>query len=78
MSKIEDNKRIARRWFDLATQGRVEELCAMTALTWILWAGRCTRFGATPTILVGCSSSGRGLSQPGPPRNLFGYLRRSH
>jgi predicted SnoaL-like aldol condensation-catalyzing enzyme len=39
MSTIEDNKRIALRWFDLVTQGRVEELCAMTAPTWTMHGG---------------------------------------
>ena len=39
MSIIEDNKRIALRWFDLVTQGRVEELCAMTAPTWMMHGG---------------------------------------
>ena len=39
MSTIEDNKRIARRWLDLVTQGRVEELCAMTAPTWTMHGG---------------------------------------
>src|SRR4051794_3791780 len=149
MSTLEDNKRIALRWFDLVTQGRVEELCAMTAPTWTMhggppslpagpdgiralfasfgrveqtwsiqdmiaegdkvavrgiaasrrvslaypamaaakssprpsssgsWTDRFTRSGAMPTISDGCSSSGRGLSQQGLPRNLFGYLRRS-
>ena len=37
--RIEDNKAIARRWFDLVTQGRVEELCAMTAPTWTMHGG---------------------------------------
>jgi len=39
MSTLEDNKRIALRWFDLVTQGRVEELCAMTAPTWTMHGG---------------------------------------
>ena len=39
MSTIEDNKRIARRWFELVTQGRVEELCAMTAPAWTMHGG---------------------------------------
>ena len=39
MSTIEDNKRIALRWFELVTQGRVEELCAMTAPTWMMHGG---------------------------------------
>ena len=39
MSTIEDNKHIALRWFDLVTQGRVEELCAMTAPTWMMHGG---------------------------------------
>ena len=39
MSTIEDNKTVARRWFDLVTQGRVEDLCAMTAPTWTMHGG---------------------------------------
>ena len=39
MSTIEDNKRIALRWFELATRGDVEELCAMTAPTWTMHGG---------------------------------------
>jgi predicted SnoaL-like aldol condensation-catalyzing enzyme len=46
MSTIEDNKRIALRWFDLVTQGRVEELCAMTAPTW-------TTHGGPPSLPAG-------------------------
>ena len=38
-SAIENNKAVARQWFDLVTQGRVEELCAMTAPTWIMHGG---------------------------------------
>jgi len=39
MSRIEDNKGVARRWLDLVTQGRIEELCAMTAPTWTMHGG---------------------------------------
>ena len=46
MSTIEDNKRIACRWFDLVTQGHIEELCAMTAPTW-------TMHGGPPSLPVG-------------------------
>src|SRR4051794_14561447 len=37
--RVEDNKAVARRWFDLVTRGRVEELCAMTAPTWTMHGG---------------------------------------
>ena len=39
MSMVEDNKRIALRWFELVTRGSVEELCAMTAPTWTMHGG---------------------------------------
>jgi predicted SnoaL-like aldol condensation-catalyzing enzyme len=39
MSRIEENKGIARRWLDLVTRGRVEELCAMTAPGWRMHGG---------------------------------------
>jgi predicted SnoaL-like aldol condensation-catalyzing enzyme len=46
MSMIEDNKRIAVRWFELVTQGRVGELCAITGSTW-------TMHGGPPSLPVG-------------------------
>jgi predicted SnoaL-like aldol condensation-catalyzing enzyme len=39
MSRIEDNKGVARRWLDLVSQGRIEELCALTAPTWEMHGG---------------------------------------
>ena len=39
MSMIEDNKDVARRWLDLVSRGRVEELCAMTAPAWRMHGG---------------------------------------
>src|SRR3954469_9241517 len=54
MSTIEDNKRIAMRWFELVTQGRVEELCAMTAPTWTMHGGPC-RCRSARTGSVPCS-----------------------
>ena len=39
MSVTEGNKDVARRWFDLVTRGRVEELCAMTAPSWRMHGG---------------------------------------
>ena len=39
MSVIEDNKDVARRWLDLVSRGRVEELCAMTAPAWRMHGG---------------------------------------
>ncbi len=39
MSVTEANKSVARRWLDLVTQGRVEELCAMTAPSWRMHGG---------------------------------------
>jgi ketosteroid isomerase-like protein len=39
MSKLDDNKEIARRWLELVGEGRLEELCAMTAPTWTMHGG---------------------------------------
>jgi acyl-CoA thioesterase FadM len=39
MSNLEENKHIARRWLELVSEGRVDELCAMIAPTWILHGG---------------------------------------
>lgn len=39
MSSIENNKLIARRWIELITQHRVEEICEMTAPTWTMHGG---------------------------------------
>lgn len=36
---IEDNKTIARRWLDLISEHRIEEICAMTAPTWTMRGG---------------------------------------
>ncbi|MBO3461059.1 ester cyclase [Aetokthonos hydrillicola Thurmond2011] len=34
MSSIEENKRIARRWLELITEHKIEEICSMTAPNW--------------------------------------------
>ncbi|MBD2451117.1 nuclear transport factor 2 family protein [Nostoc sp. FACHB-152] len=39
MSEIENNKIIARRWFELISEHKVEDICAMTAPTWKLHGG---------------------------------------
>jgi len=39
MSSIEDNKIIARRWLELISAHRIEEICAMTAPTWTMRGG---------------------------------------
>jgi hypothetical protein len=39
MSSIEDNKTIARQWLELITEQKIEEICAMTALTWTMRGG---------------------------------------
>jgi acyl-CoA thioesterase FadM/ketosteroid isomerase-like protein len=39
MSSLDDNKQIARRWLELVSEGRIDELCAMTAATWRLHGG---------------------------------------
>lgn len=39
MSEIENNKIIARRWFELISEHNVEAICAMTAPTWKLHGG---------------------------------------
>ncbi|MBU7587503.1 MAG: ester cyclase [Nostoc sp. TH1S01] len=39
MSEIENNKIIARRWFELISEHNVEAICAMTASTWKLHGG---------------------------------------
>lgn len=39
MCFIEDNKTIARRWLDLISEHRIEEICAMTAPTWTMRGG---------------------------------------
>jgi hypothetical protein len=36
---IEYNKLIARRWLDMVSEGKVEELCGMTAPTWKMHGG---------------------------------------
>jgi acyl-CoA thioesterase FadM/ketosteroid isomerase-like protein len=36
MSNLDDNKQIARRWLELVSEGRLDELCVMTAPTWLL------------------------------------------
>jgi hypothetical protein len=39
MSSLEENKQLARRWLELVGEGRLEELCAMTAPTWQMHGG---------------------------------------
>lgn len=39
MSSIEDNKTIARRWLELISEHRVEEICEMTAPNWQMHGG---------------------------------------
>ena len=46
MSSIEDNKIMARRWLELITEHKIEELCEMTAPTWRM-------HGGPPTLPLG-------------------------
>ena len=39
MSHIEENKILARRWFELIDKDAVDELCEMTAPTWKMHGG---------------------------------------
>lgn len=39
MDTIETNKRLARRWLDLVSAHRIDELCALTASTWTMRGG---------------------------------------
>jgi len=39
MSFIEENKTTARRWLDLISEHRIEEICEMTAPTWTMHGG---------------------------------------
>jgi hypothetical protein len=39
MSAIEDNKIIARRWFELINEHKLEEICEITAPTWRMHGG---------------------------------------
>jgi hypothetical protein len=39
MSSIAENKQIARRWLDLVSAHKIDELCAMTAPTWTMHGG---------------------------------------
>jgi hypothetical protein len=39
MSPTESNKRLARRWLALINERRIEEICEITAPTWILHGG---------------------------------------
>jgi hypothetical protein len=39
MKYIEDNKQLARRWLKLISEHKIEELCAITAPTWIMRGG---------------------------------------
>ncbi|MBD2539726.1 nuclear transport factor 2 family protein [Coleofasciculus sp. FACHB-SPT36] len=39
MSSIEGNKIIARRWFELINEHKIEDICEMTAPTWRMHGG---------------------------------------
>lgn len=39
MLSIEDNKIIARRWFELINEHKIEEICEITAPTWRMHGG---------------------------------------
>ena len=39
MCSIKDNKIIARRWLELISEHRIEEICEMTAPTWRMHGG---------------------------------------
>jgi acyl-CoA thioesterase FadM len=39
MSNLDENKQIARRWLELVSEGRIDELCVMTAPNWLLHGG---------------------------------------
>jgi predicted SnoaL-like aldol condensation-catalyzing enzyme len=39
MSNLDENKQIARRWLELVSENRLEDLCSMTAPTWTLHGG---------------------------------------
>ncbi|MCA1628015.1 MAG: ester cyclase [Acidobacteria bacterium] len=39
MSDVEDNKIIARRWLELISEQRIEEICEMIAPTWMMRGG---------------------------------------
>lgn len=39
MCDIEDNKIIARRWLELISEHRIEDICEMTAPTWRMHGG---------------------------------------
>jgi hypothetical protein len=39
MSNLDENKHVARRWLELVSEGRLDDLCAMTAPTWTLHGG---------------------------------------
>lgn len=39
MSTLEENKRIAQRWLQLVSEGKIDEICAMTHPTWTMIGG---------------------------------------
>ena len=39
MSSVEKNKQLARRWLELVSDCRIEELCAITSPTWTMTGG---------------------------------------
>ena len=39
MSPTENNKAIARRWLELVSEHRIQEICEMTARTWTMHGG---------------------------------------
>jgi predicted SnoaL-like aldol condensation-catalyzing enzyme len=39
MSSLEENKKIARRWIELISEHKIEEICQMVAPTWTMHGG---------------------------------------
>lgn len=39
-SSLEENKALAVQWLQLVSEGKVEELCAMTAPDWTMYGGK--------------------------------------
>ena len=39
MASIEESKAVARRWFELVTEHRIEAICAMTDGAWTIHGG---------------------------------------
>src|SRR5262249_48396866 len=64
MSIIEENKRIARRWLDLISSHRIEEICDMTAPTW-------TMHGGPPELPAGSEGVHELFRQIGPVKQQW-------